>query len=167
MSQNIMKINQRKSAIRENRAAVFATRNIQRGFSLISAIFLLVVIAALGAFSVTLFTTQQKSAAMDVMGSRAYQAARSGIEWAAYHVSTKNPGEKWDGCASTTLAQPDTASSLAATLSPFTVTVNCSAASHVDGAPIWVYHVSAVAQTGGAPGDPGYLERVVSVKMGK
>ena len=50
----------------------------QRGFSLISAIFLLVVIAALGTFAVTLSTSQQQSAALDVLGSRAYQAARAG-----------------------------------------------------------------------------------------
>ena len=79
-------------------------RKIQQGFSLVSAIFLLVVIAMLGTFAVTLSTTQHQSAAMDVMGSRAYQAARAGIEWAAYHVSTKNPGEKWDGCTATTPA---------------------------------------------------------------
>ena len=47
------------------------TDKIQRGFSLISAIFLLVVIAALGTFAVTLSTNQQQSAALDVLGARA------------------------------------------------------------------------------------------------
>lgn len=59
---------------------------LQRGFSLVSAIFLLVVIAALGTFAVTLSTTQQQGAALDVLGARAYQAARAGIEWGAYQV---------------------------------------------------------------------------------
>src|SRR5476649_2355833 len=63
---------------------------IQRGFSLVSAIFLLVVIAALGTFAVTLFTTQQQSATMDVLGSRAYQAARAGIEWGEYQAIINN-----------------------------------------------------------------------------
>ena len=58
----------------------------QRGFSLVSAIFLLVVIAALGTFAVTLSTTQQQSSALDVMGARAYQAAQAGIEWGAFQV---------------------------------------------------------------------------------
>jgi autotransporter translocation and assembly factor TamB len=43
---------------------------MQHGFSLVSAIFLLVVIAALGTFAVTLSTTRQQSAALDVLGAR-------------------------------------------------------------------------------------------------
>src|SRR4030067_2020097 len=57
-----------------------------KGFSLVSAIFLLVVIAALGTFAMTLSTTQHQSAALDVMGARGYQAARAGVEWGAYQV---------------------------------------------------------------------------------
>lgn len=137
----------------------------QRGFSLITAIFLLVVIAALGAFAVTLSTTQHQSSALDVMGARAYQAARSGIEWAAYHVilSPASSPVPWAGCA------PNTSlGTLSGTLAPFVVTVNCSAASYVEaGSTIWIYDVSASAVTGGSPGDSGYVERVVSVTMGK
>ncbi len=142
-------------------------RKIQRGFSLVSAIFLLVVIAALGTFAVTLSTTQHQSAAMDVMGSRAYQAARAGIEWAAYHVSTKDPGVKWDGCTATSPAAQFAVNDLGGTLAPFAVAVNCAAASHVeDTSTIWIYDVSAVANTG-TLGGTDYVERVISVKMGK
>jgi len=145
-------------------------RKIQQGFSLVSAIFLLVVIAMLGTFAVTLSTTQHQSAAMDVMGSRAYQAARAGIEWAAYHVASSPAGTEWS-CPS-----PTNLGTLDGTLSPFTVTVNCShmAVSEVGASPtntIWIYDVSAVACTdtvcpSNAPG-PNYVERVVSAKMGK
>ncbi len=137
----------------------------QRGFSLVSAIFLLVVIAALGTFAVTLSTTQHQSAAMDVLGSRAYQAARAGVEWATYHValSPASSPTAWSGCASNTPL-----GSLGGTLAPFTVTVNCSPTSHVEGAStIWIYDVSSKAVAGGGPGDPSYVERVISVKMGK
>ena len=64
---------------------------IQRGFSLVSAIFLLVALAALGAAMVTFSTVQNQSQAMDAMGSRAYEAANAGIEWAAYNIAT-SPG---------------------------------------------------------------------------
>ena len=143
---------------------------IQRGFSLVSAIFLLVVIATLGTFAVTLSTTQHQSAAMDVMGSRAYQAARAGIEWQAYYVvnSASNAASAVPQCGANSLG------TLLGTLSPFAVTVNCSAASHPEGTDalgatnyIWIYDVSAVAVTVGSPGDPNYIERVISVKMGK
>ena len=140
-------------------------RKFQQGFSLISAIFLLVVIAALGTFAVTLSTTQQQSDALDVLGARGYQAARAGIEWAAFNV-TQSPASApaaWSGCK-----QPSTPGTLGGNLSAFTVTVNCVAASYVEGtSTIWIYDISAVAVTGGAPGSPGYIERDISAKMGR
>lgn len=54
----------------------------QRGFAAIAAIFLLVVLAALGGFMLTFSNTQQLTSAQDVQGSRAYWAAHAGLEWA-------------------------------------------------------------------------------------
>ena len=51
------------------------------GFAAIAAIFLLVALAALGAFMVTFSNTQQLTSAQDLQGSRAYWAARAGLEW--------------------------------------------------------------------------------------
>ncbi len=142
---------------------VSCTPRLSHGFSLISAIFLLVVIAALGTFAVTLSTSQQQSAALDVMGARAYQAARAGIEWAAFGVSQTASGVQWTGCAS-----PPSFGVLGGTLAPFTVAVTCTSASYTEGTtPIWIYNVTATAKTVGNPGDIGYVERVISVKLGK
>lgn len=136
---------------------------LQDGFSLVSAIFLLVVIAALGAFAVTLSTTQQQSSALDVLGSRAYQASRAGIEWAAYQVANSASNAAAAAPCATNFAQ----GSLGGTLTPFAVAVNCSTASHVEGtSTIWIYDVSSVAKAG-TLGDPDYVERAISVKMGK
>ena len=55
----------------------------QYGFSLPAAIFLLVVLALMGAVIVTVTGLQQSSQQLDVLGARAYQAARAGIEWGA------------------------------------------------------------------------------------
>ncbi len=55
-----------------------------RGFAIVSAIFLIVVLAALGVGIVVFSKAQQASSAYDVQGSRAYQAARAGLEWALY-----------------------------------------------------------------------------------
>ena len=52
-----------------------------RGFTLVSAIFLLVILAMLGAFMVTFSTTQHIDSANDLQGSRGYRAARMGSEW--------------------------------------------------------------------------------------
>ena len=61
-------------------------RDHQAGIALASAIFLIVVLAALGAIVVTVSGLQHTSSARDVMGSKAYQAARAGIEWGAFKV---------------------------------------------------------------------------------
>jgi hypothetical protein len=87
----------------------------QRGFSLFSAIFLLVMLSALGAAMVKVSTGSQIAAALDIQGERAYQAARAGIQWGLYR-QLKN-----DSCvAKTSFALP-----AGNTLSSFTVTVNC------------------------------------------
>lgn len=139
-------------------------RTLQHGFSIVSAIFLLVVLAFLGIAMVSFSTSQHQGEAMDVMGARAYQAARSGIDWMAYHVvnSATSAPAAVPQCTATSLG------TLGGTLSPFSVNVNCSAASHIeDGATVWIYDVSAVAKTSGTPGSAGYVERVLSVKLGK
>jgi MSHA biogenesis protein MshP len=127
-----------------------------RGFSLISAIFLLVVIAALGTFAVTLSTSQQQSAALDVMGSRAYQAARAGIEWGAYQALQNN------SCTNTT-----TLPALPNTLATFSVTVVCtSSAASEAGATVTMYQLFSTAKQG-TPATPNYVERQVSVTIAK
>lgn len=62
-----------------------------RGFSLITALFLLVVVAGLGAYLVSLATTQHLAGALAAQSSRAYYMAQSGLQWAAYRIQT-NPG---------------------------------------------------------------------------
>lgn len=139
-------------------------KRIQQGFSIVTAIFLLVVLAFLGTAMVTFSTAQHHSEALDVMGSRAYQAARAGIEWAAFQVAGSLP----NAASAVPCARNFAQNSLGGTLAPFAVTVTCNAVAHVEGAnTIWIYDVSAVAASGGNPGGPDYVERVISVKMGK
>lgn len=135
-------------------------RKIQKGFSLITAIFLLVVIAALGTFAVTLSTTQQQSAALDVMGARAYQAARAGIEWGAFQALRNGV------CVNTVLP----AGTFPGTLSGFAVTVTCPSAIHADaagtGAPptvtAWIITSTATQGTGA-----DFVSRRISVTIAR
>ncbi len=147
-----------------------AMQRIQRGFSLVSAIFLLVVIAALGTFAVTLSTTQHQSAALDVMGSRAYQASRAGIEWAAFQITQSSVPVVGSGvaaaCQDGTPLPLQPALPAGTQLSAFSVNVACSAVQYVDGASGWLYQVSSVAATQGlAAGNPGYVERQMQVSI--
>ncbi len=144
-------------------------RKAQSGFSLVSAIFLLVVIAALGTFAVTLSTTQQQSAALDVMGSRAYQASRAGIEWGAYQV-LRNPGAGFElacnpgggGGAAAQVIAP-----LPNTLSVFNVNVVCNSfANNEAGVIVTLYRLTSTAQQGVA-GTPDFVERQISVSIAR
>jgi MSHA biogenesis protein MshP len=91
---------------------------------------LLVVLSLLGAFIVSVTGLQQSSQQLDVLGVRAYQAARAGIEWAAWQVL--DPNNDLPGFGGTANLPPCPAAStnltgLGGSLSPFTVTVTCSA----------------------------------------
>ena len=58
----------------------------QGGFSLLTALFLLVVVSGMTAYLVNLATAQHLSSALTVQNSRAYYAAISGLEWVADRV---------------------------------------------------------------------------------
>lgn len=141
---------------------------MQQGFSMVSAIFLLVVIAALGTFAVTLSTTQHQSAALDVMGARAYQAARAGIEWGVYQV-VNNPTA---ACTTGAGGQPNPVSMPAApsTLAAFTVDVNCRKYPPVPEAAnnnVTMYRIISTASgvAGAQVGSPNYVERQMTVTI--
>ena len=140
-----------------------------QGFSLITAIFLVVVVAGLGAMAVTFFSAQQQSSALDALGSRAYQAARAGIEWSTFQIT--QPGVAGstfaNACQSNT---PVTPPSFAGTpLSQFSLAVSCTAkTSYMDGTNLlWVYSITATATgpNGAPPGSADYVERVMQVTI--
>jgi MSHA biogenesis protein MshP len=144
-------------------------KKLQKGFSIVTAIFLLVVLAGLGAAMVTLSTSQNQSSAMDIMGSRAYQAARAGMEWAAYQI-INNPTPTTAAICNQSFAQ----GALLGTLSPFAVNVTCTTSSSAvtgDSQINYIYIVTAVACTTatcpGTPTDANYVERSVTSKFGR
>jgi MSHA biogenesis protein MshP len=58
----------------------------QRGVSIITAIFLLLLMASLAAFMANIISVAHVNVAADVGGSRAYQAARAGVEWGMFQL---------------------------------------------------------------------------------
>jgi MSHA biogenesis protein MshP len=65
----------------------------QSGSTLITSIFLLVVVALLSSYIVTLRSVQQATLGYGVQGVRAMQAARAGIEWGIYQALPPGGGE--------------------------------------------------------------------------
>jgi len=141
------------------------SREAQRGFIMIAAIFLLVVLAALGGFMLTVGALSNTASGLDVEGAKAYQAARAGIEWGAYQVLQNSLS-----CASTT-----SSFSPGGTLSAYTVTVavTCAGYSEITANTASIYTVVSTAcnkASGGAcPGTvaDNYVERQIQVTIDK
>lgn len=135
------------------------------GVGLVTAIFLLVVLAGLGVAIVSVVTTQQTEAAQDLLGARAYQAARAGIEWAAYENSKSLL--VCPSAAGYTFQLPT-----GTTLSTFTATVTCTAPVTLGNTgPHFLIRSTACNQPGSsgcpntAPSSPDYVQRVVEVQL--
>jgi MSHA biogenesis protein MshP len=98
-------------------------KRIQSGFSLVPALFLLVVLAALGIVAVRLAGVQHQTVVLAMQSGRAYAAARSGIDWSAYQALVNG------SCAASTLSLSE------AGLAGFSVDTNCSSTRAITGVP--------------------------------
>jgi len=125
----------------------------QRGFALVAAIFLLVVLAGLGVFAVRISTLQHQTATSELRASQAFYAARSGLAWGAYRAL--NAGV----CGNTTLNLTE------AGTAGFSVSVQCSLSSYVEGTAtikVYLFDLRAVA---GVYGQPDYVSRRLQSKI--
>lgn len=118
-------------------------RHQQRGMALVAALFLIVVLAALGVFAMRIGTAQQQTADLNLLNARALAAANSGIEFGA------NRTLQALSCPSSS-----TLSWLQGALAGFSVRVTCNRTTHADASnTYYVYQLDAYAQRGtfGAP----------------
>jgi MSHA biogenesis protein MshP len=132
-----------------------------RGFTLVSAIFLMVVLVLLAASLVTLSSVQHATALQQLQMARAQYAARAGVEWAVR--AANDPVAFPGGCPAgpTALAPPG--------LPGFSVEVSCSATTHTlataaGPADQAYYRVDVVARSG-VYGGPDYVRRRVQAKV--
>ena len=123
--------------------------NRQSGFSLVPALFLLVVLAALGIVAVRLTGVQQQTVVLAMQSGRAYAAARAGVDWSAYQALVNG------SCASSTINLTE------AGLAGFSVDTSCASTSHSEGPnTVNVYVIDAFAWSG-SYGTPDYVSRRV------
>ena len=121
----------------------------QDGFTLIQALFLIVVLGILGLVMMRFSTSQTVTTTMAVQGARTYQAACSGLEWGAARATA---GQSCDG----EFVLPD----------GFRVTVVCSGetVTEGEGAAYAVYRIAAHASYG-AIGSVDYVARSAEMKV--
>lgn len=121
-----------------------------RGFALVPALFLLVVLGVLAVAAIRIGAGEQQAVTMSLMQARALAAARAGIEWGGYQALAGS-------CAASTTLNLNEAA-----LKGFGVIVTCSATSFANGAATNTSYVLSSTATSGTYGQPGYVRRVVS-----
>lgn len=123
------------------------------GFAAISAIFLIVVLAALGGFMLAFSNTQQLNSAQDLQGSKAYWAARGGLEWAISSVRSSS-----FACPAAGVAP--------ASIDGFTITTTCTRKTYTEGGiTIVIFSLESKANSNAAIGSAGYVERSVTASI--
>jgi len=116
-----------------------------------TAIFLIVIMAALGSFMMNFSTNANITSMQDVQGTRVYWAARSGVQWAVssilYAGNCNNPPAALEG---------------------FTLAIVCASDAHVEnGVPRTIWRIAVNAHSPVAAGSLGYIERQLSATVEK
>ena len=120
----------------------------QRGVSLVGAIFVMVLLAALASYIATVSVFQHSGTALSVQSARALAAASSGLEWGIWYVRNNN------SCAGPTNF----------TIGQFTVTQSsCNATAVTEGVSSYnIFELRYTASsTGRSFGNPDFASRTV------
>lgn len=130
-------------------------RSLQRGVSILSAVFMLLLFGALAAYMARFTGTASITSAQDVQGSRAYLVAEAGVEWGLYRVMRDGACDSGD---------------LPAPLGDFTITITCTETGPFNeaGGTFRIYRVLSRARTTGVNvGSPAFVEREVSATVAR
>lgn len=130
-------------------------RRNSAGFGLVAALFLIIIVTLVVIAMARLSATQHGANSLAIQQARAYQAARSGLEWGitqAFHTRT---------CAA---GSPSLAGN---SLSDFAVVVTCNSNDYVndDGTAVRIFRVTATAQNGTPAGRPDYAYRQLTATV--
>jgi len=128
-------------------------RSRQRGVSIITGVFLLLLMSVLAAVIANVVSTAHVNQAADIGGARAYQAARAGAEWGMFQLDPNAQGAGLPACVNGTPAIPGHA-----------VTVTCQSWDTTEGTrQLRIYRIVSQAIAAGvkAPG----IERQVEVTV--
>jgi MSHA biogenesis protein MshP len=136
----------------------------QRGFSLVTAVFLIGILAAISVYMIGFRVIQDSSVSLDTLGTRAYAAARSGAEWGAYQALRPGP------CVAAV-----NSFALGGTLAGFTATVTTAPTTYNEGGTtVTICNIQSNAcnnpVAGACPnaaGGTNYAERQITIVTGQ
>ncbi len=116
------------------------------GAAILSAIFLIVVLAALGASMASLTSVQQDTQAKSMLAAKVYYGAKSGLDWAIQRtISDPAPPTRCNSF-------PGAAFPLSGTgFEGVSVAVTCTPSQHGGGSTVFTYYLTSEARTGTIP----------------
>lgn len=159
-----------------------STKHRCAGFTLVSAIFLIVALAALGIYMVTISGVQHATTSHAAVAARVYYSAKSGLEWAMHRTvntvlsesgPTPCPEAGFCDCftnpgTATTTLTPITFSLSGDALDGIGVRVICKYSTHKEGGgsndPFNVYVITSEAEYS-AFGAPDYARRRIEATV--
>ncbi|HMM78078.1 MAG TPA: hypothetical protein PJ986_20425 [Gammaproteobacteria bacterium] len=127
----------------------------QGGFSLMSAIFLIVVVALIAGYAVSIGNAQRSGSGLALLGARAGFAAQSGVEWAVATVLATH------ACPAAGTRFPVAGPGLAG----FEIEIDCSAAPVTEGATSYTMFSLAVAASHAGENSEDYAFRRISAQV--
>lgn len=141
----------------------------ERGFALVAALFVLVIVAAVVVLMSRLSVTQNTSLDLSVQQARAYQAARAGLEWGLHQLLLES---------NTTGVCPEGSVSMAGSgLAEFSVSLACAklpcttpacAQTYTEGTRTFnLYRLTATASNGSPDSRVDYAWRRLEVTVEK
>lgn len=134
------------------------SRATQKGFSIVAALFLIVVLAAMGAFIVTISSTQQYTSMFSIEGSRGFFAAQSGLEWAV-RTALNSPATLNCGGAGPTFTLSG------GTTNGFDVQVTCTVTAVTEGPDVYSVFALTVSVDKGTAGTADYVSRAIRANV--
>lgn len=118
----------------------------QDGFSLVSAIFIVVILSLIGAYIVRLGALTNASTNLASLGIKAYYAAKSGLEWGVYKVAPSGGSAPFN-CPTS----PTTLTFTQGGLAGYSVQVSCISGSFTEyGTNYKIFQITATGQYGSA-----------------
>ena len=132
----------------------------QQGFGIVAALFIVVVLATLAGYLVNISGSMHSASSMTQLSTRAYYAARSGLEWGLYQAISKNPAGKASSCAASSTFPIQSGGF------SFSTTVSCTtaAAPSESGNGYSIFTIRSTSTLGNAT-DFDYVARTVFVSV--
>ncbi len=119
----------------------------EKGFSIVAALFVVVILALIGSYIVSISALTNTSENLNIQGVKAYYAAKSGLEWGVYKVAPS--AASGGGAPYNCPASPTNLTFTQGGLNGFTSTVTCTQSSFTEaGATYHIFQIKATGQYG-------------------